>query len=275
MENHKNRTPKQKLSSLVFLLFMIMLSLSTTASGVEYQNFNYLPIQRIEQKQSNWCWAASSLAVIARAGNGWPPQQCEIVNSVKERTDCCIYPSSTPCNEGDFSNEALEDLGILSTRDEGSPYTQAQCAYEIIDNERPFIITWQRTTPGGTLHAIVAIGMSNDHEYLGYMDPSPGSDGGKWIVEYWWVHSNVGTHYWAHTTIINAGQTLPDDLIFYQTFDDDPYWYHSEGWIWAESVVIESDTPGWIWYTAEEKIYLRQGFKVEQGAYFSASIGAY
>lgn len=153
------------------------------------------------QEHSNWCWAASNCAVLRYFGKS--VTQCDIV-SFKLNDSCCgSYPfdSSNSCNSPGslgWVSSILRNWDIYSRRTY-SLLSQPEVVAEI-NNNQPFIMTWQWTGGGG--HELVGYGYDQNGLYLNYMDPWPGHGFTKSSIS--WVQNSSG-HNWVDTakTVIN------------------------------------------------------------------------
>lgn len=131
-----------------------------------------------QMPQDQWCWAASSQAVLSYTGNA--PGMCAIVDWVRPRngwgTDsCCTNPTGAVCNRpnvlwgwaGSVEN-LLTNWGADSEREGALSLSEVQ---QTIDDDSPIIIAWKWRAGGG--HAVVIRGYSGS--LLDIMDPWSGA----------------------------------------------------------------------------------------------------
>jgi len=153
-----------------------------------------LDIPQVVQEQTEWCWAASSSALLGYYGKTL--SQCQIANYARANStwhdfgqqDCCSNGSGA-CNYWNYNygytgsiQEILKNWGVDNTGTNGS-LTLAQIATQL-EAKRPFIIRWAYVAGGG--HFIVGHGLSDSS--LHYMDSWPGE--GSKIAKLSWVVSN-------------------------------------------------------------------------------------
>jgi hypothetical protein len=67
-----------------------------------------LSFQVQQQLESEWCWAAVSTSVAHYYAPSSSVTQCLVVNQQLKRTDCCSNPSSNPCNQPGYLDQALQ-----------------------------------------------------------------------------------------------------------------------------------------------------------------------
>jgi hypothetical protein len=81
----------------------------------------FLPFQVAPQLESEWCWAAVSTSVAHYYTPSSGVTQCQVVNEQLGRTDCCINPGSTDCNQPGYLDQALQYVGhFASDKGQGS-----------------------------------------------------------------------------------------------------------------------------------------------------------
>jgi hypothetical protein len=91
------------------------------------------------QQHLNWCWAATTVAVVRYYTPANPLTQCVLVNQILARNDCCNFqPPWHACNSTNNTGHVLNQVGHLA-HTLAAAATFAQARHEI-DNLRPFII---------------------------------------------------------------------------------------------------------------------------------------
>jgi len=172
---------KQILSLIGFMVLAGFMSVSFLYGDVT------LAVPEKIQEYSNWCWDASSQAVIFYYNQS--PRQCEIANYAWNSNKCCtatgtFYSKLQGCNKANW--------GITRTAVDSSR-TWAQCVSDL-DNGKPIVMRWGWTSGGG--HMLVVYGYITTGSYLKYMDPWPGE--GYTTALYTWVNSS-SDHDWTHS----------------------------------------------------------------------------
>ena len=161
------------------------------------------------QEHSNWCWAASSAAVLDNAYYT-SVSQCTIANYAWNRSDCCgnsTYDWSHACNQvNDVSaiQRILSHWSVASTAYSWA-ISQSACVSEI-NAGRPFVFRWAWDGGGG--HFLVGYGYEGDGNYLWYMNPLPGH--GDTLALYTWVQKATGDHTWSHSVAMATQSTAND-----------------------------------------------------------------
>jgi hypothetical protein len=80
-----------------------------------------LPFQVSPQLESEWCWAAVSNSVAHYYAPASTITQCQVVNEQLGRTDCCMNPGSSSCNQPGYLDQALQYVGnFASEKGQGS-----------------------------------------------------------------------------------------------------------------------------------------------------------
>ena len=188
-----------KRRSLLLAPFLILLFVSTGFAKV-------LPVPETFQKQSQWCWDASSQAVLKYYGTS--VTQCEIANYAFGETTCCInvvWPDGTgpKCNKpwylygkhGSVKDNLLH-YGKIESEGSSSALSKDTCTSEI-NQERPWVMRWGWKAGGG--HILVGRGIEGNTVY--YMDPWPGE--GYKTADYTAVVGS-STHTWTHSLKIKT-----------------------------------------------------------------------
>lgn len=184
-----------------------------------------LNVPEVIQEQDQWCWAASSAAVLKYYNQA--KSQCTIANYTRTTatwhdfgsTDCCTNPSGA-CNYWNYNwgysgsiQDILQHWNVPNTP-VGSAYTIPQIQTEI-GAGKPFIIHWGLSPSGG--HFVVGYGISDST--IQYMDPWMG-EGYKlakysWVVkgaDHTWDLTNKMTNAPTSGTVERAGR-LPAGLV--------------------------------------------------------------
>lgn len=114
-------------------------------------------LQMQKQQQSNWCWAATTISILRFYESSSTMTQCQLVNKHFGRSDCCSSPSSSNCNQGSNTGDALKLVGHLREDRAGA------LAFKDVQTEiagvRPIVvkIVWS----GGGAHAIAIDGYAS------------------------------------------------------------------------------------------------------------------
>jgi ABC-type bacteriocin/lantibiotic exporter with double-glycine peptidase domain len=145
------------------------------------------------QEQSNWCWAASSQAILEYYKD--KKTQTEIAQYGTNGANIWnwLYGSTTnPSRNG--INLILFHFAKLATKQWGWVISQNQVQSEI-DARRPFVIYWLWDSGGG--HFVVAQGIDGD--YVTLMNPATGTT----MNTYNWVCKG-SSHTWIDTLTLNT-----------------------------------------------------------------------
>ena len=168
-----------------------------------------LDYTRLQQEQTNWCWAAVTLAVAqyyAKLAGEEEPKltQCEIVNHETGRTDCCDpgpAADGSKCNKVNVIYKALDWVGHYAHKKKPYKPPLADPKGEIdADRPLPLLILW--TGSGGHFVALhgydETAGATEDEAILHIADPWYGEalvpygkfpedyqGGGSWGWSYW------------------------------------------------------------------------------------------
>ena len=231
-----------------------------------------LPVQRQEQENGIWCWAACCQTILNRH-YAWVTQ-CDMANWVFSRSDCCTSPTPGGCEN------YVSGAQIVNVLEHYWPYvdstyrtralTKNEC-WDEIDAGRPFVICWDWDGSGG--HAIVGVGISNDKNTIYWMDPATTSIGGYWQSGHSWVVDGCDSfgacHTWGGTveTDENPGTTVN----LRHTFDDNGWDYETSGNIYSSDFEVR-DQEGPVTEFEASYIYLGTGFEVKNGAEFEANL---
>ena len=116
------------------------------------------------QEQSNWCWAASSVAVLG------------YFKTSATQTGFVTYVKGSPENKTGTWTETQTGLAHWNrTFTWASSLSYSTLTAEIATYQRPVMIGWNWFAGGG--HMVVATGYSDDgsEQYVEYMDPATGT----------------------------------------------------------------------------------------------------
>ena len=180
-----------------------------------------LNVNKIEQEQDQWCWAASSKNILDYYGI--VKKQCEIAEWVRNNatfhnfgsTNCCTN-ASNGCNYWNYNYDekaSIQDIlvyfGKIQNKGVAAALTESEIQTEL-GNNRLFVIRWGWASGGG--HFIVGHGISGSNVY--YMNPWFGE--GKKIGTYSWMKKGAATggdtHTWTHTNKITSIPTGMDQV---------------------------------------------------------------
>jgi hypothetical protein len=149
------------------------------------------------QEHSQWCWDASSQAVLYYYG--YTPSQCAIADWAWSLSDCCgsaTFDWAHTCNlpnylygTGGSTQQILSHFGGIGSVSQASAFLQATVTAEI-NAGRPFVMAWTWYSGGG--HHLVGRGIEGAYVY--YTDPWPGE--GYKIGSYSAVVDD-GVHHWS------------------------------------------------------------------------------
>lgn len=184
---------RPKYQGLLALLLVFSLGNGTALAGV-------LNVQQHYQEQDQWCWAASSQAIMEYYRRIWTQTQIAQYGTTGVNTWNWIW-GSTPANNpnpGDPPRQGIDlILGyfakLTTTRYSNSLLESAVQAQ--INARKPLVVRWGWDTGGG--HFVVARGLVGDNMYL--MDPWNGAT----VNTYAWVCQGSG-HTWTHTLTMNT-----------------------------------------------------------------------
>ena len=181
------------------LLLVFLLGTGTVWAGA-------LNVQQHNQEQDQWCWAASSQAVM------------EYYRTIKTQTEIAQYgtggqniwnwltgSSTNPTRNG--IDLILLYFARLATTHYSSSLLESTVKTQI-DARRPFVVRWGWDTGGG--HFVVARGLVGDNMYL--MDPWYGPT----INTYSWVcqgSSSGSMHTWTDTLTINTSPPVITSIL--------------------------------------------------------------
>lgn len=186
-------------ANLKKLLAGLGLSLLMPLAFAQYRALN---VPQTIQEHSQWCWSASSKAIISYYKT--PPSQCSIVNWAFGINYAC---GNSTFNWNSYANQpnALYGTGgsaqgVLSNWGIGTnAYAYASSWNSVVSDinySKPFMIRFGWTSGGG--HIMVGTGYEvwNGSNYVLYMNPWPGE--GNSEDSYSWMVS-ASDHAWTHT----------------------------------------------------------------------------
>jgi hypothetical protein len=207
----------KKISRAFIYLFFIY----SINSGLSAQ---VLDVKETIQEQDQWCWAASSTAILNYYGKDL--KQCQVAEFTREHADwnnygsidCCQDPTQG-CNYWNFNwgaKGSIEDILTnwgISSYGKYKPLELDSIEYEI-KAKRPFIIRWEWAGGGG--HFIVGYGIEDSTIY--YMNPWFGE--GLKFADYSWMITD-GSHTWTHTNVISTSpSSVQEEINFEQDIID-------------------------------------------------------
>jgi len=175
------------------------LALAAVPSFAQWRTLN---VPLTTQQHSEWCWSASSKAVIAYYKS--PPSQCTIANWAFGINYACGN-STFDWNSYANSPNALYGTpgsvqGILahwgvSTWSYNYASSWNSVVYDI-NNNKPFVIRFGWTSGGGHIMDGTGYEIYNGYDYVYYMNPWPGE--GNSEDSYSWMVS-ASDHRWTDT----------------------------------------------------------------------------
>jgi hypothetical protein len=193
-------------TKFTLLFYLLLLSYNTMAQ--------VLPVTKVTQEQTEWCWAGVSKSLLALYQHS--VSQCEIAEYTRTSAvwhnygtqPCCDVPNGA-CNYWNYpflTPGSIQDIILhfksIASVDVFDSIKLSEINTEI-SNFKPFVIRWlwNGTSSG---HFVIGHGVQNKMIY--YMDPYPGE--GSKIANYDWIRANA-QHTWTHTLkITTAAQVL-------------------------------------------------------------------
>jgi hypothetical protein len=139
------------------------------------RDFVDLPVDRIRQDQTNWCWAAAAQMVSDFYDNS-EVKQCRLANRHFRLRSCCNSRGSNlnTCNKG----IDVEDVATVYERlNIGSQFTDGQVTLDALKSEinerRPVEVAFQWNGSNGGGHVVIVKGFDENPEgdYLIVNDP--------------------------------------------------------------------------------------------------------
>ena len=101
----------------------------------------HLEINMEHQRQSSWCWAATTVSITRYYDPATTWTQCTLANHVFSQTTCCTDGSSPQCNRGSDPGADLDTVSRLASKS-NRPATFATIMREITAS-RPIAMTIQ------------------------------------------------------------------------------------------------------------------------------------
>jgi len=164
-------------------LVISLLAFGALGSAAAFAQGKTLAVPVVSQlPQTEWCWAASSQAVLSYTGNA--PGMCNIVNWVRPQrgwgnANCCTNGTGTVCNQPNSmwggagsTQDVLSNWGADSTRYSRS-LTLAETK-KAIDDDSPVLVGWIGRSGGRqTGHMVVLHGYNGSNMTI--MDPWNGA----------------------------------------------------------------------------------------------------
>jgi hypothetical protein len=142
------------------------------------------------QRETEWCWAAVTVAVLRHYLPAAVPMQCEFVNRSLQRDDCC---AAGACNEQGRLEEALA-LGRCLNR-----WAASRASFEAVQREiksnRPLCCGISLSGGGG--HFVTVSGWAiTDDRWVFIHDPDAGHG---WVLFDHLQSDYLGRGAWSHT----------------------------------------------------------------------------
>ncbi|MDA1195270.1 MAG: C39 family peptidase [Planctomycetota bacterium] len=127
-----------------------------------------LEYELVRQEQTNWCWAAVSLAVARFFRDDVDATQGAIVDAQLGRDDCCGDGAQGPCNVPHVIYGALEQLGhYAGKKAQGKPEFDLARAEVAAGRPLAVLLKWF----GGGGHFVAVVGFSDEGGLLHVADP--------------------------------------------------------------------------------------------------------
>jgi hypothetical protein len=197
-ESHPHSNWKEKPMSRRFTTYakpMILAILVYACLGIAmpretraWSAYKVLSVPSIGQLESNWCWAASTQAVLAYKGIS--ASQCKIVNIAKGTTSCSDV-TGTVYNV----SHVLHYYGFAQADAFSGKLSMTQIQSEI-DAYRPVVAAWWTTWTGGHMVTIRGYYRDNYGDNVYFVNPA---NGGFYDVrDYWWFEKEPN-HTWTFT----------------------------------------------------------------------------
>lgn len=174
-----------------------------SAAAVAGSGYKYLNVNELTQEHSNWCWAASSVDVLAFYGIN--ENQCDVVNWAFGSASACGNTNFNWNSSNNSPNSLFGQAGsvqsILSAYGVGNRAYSSALSWNGVVNDinanRPFVMRWGWYGGGG--HILVGYGFYDQQgtQMLGYMNPWPG-EGYTWSAYSWVVNASYD-HSWTHS----------------------------------------------------------------------------
>lgn len=175
----KSQILKPILSYWMALILISLLTLQAVAAATT----GAVGVKAAKQEKSNWCWAASGVAVLYRYGKD--VSQTNFSLSATGGT-------SNTAQSVDTVKSGLKKFSISSSSTSALTFTQVKTE---INNSRPIIVGLTYLVGGGHMVVLNGWDTSSGTNKVQYMDPASG----KYVVKtYTWLKSN-STWTWKQT----------------------------------------------------------------------------
>lgn len=152
------------------------------------------------QLQSNWCWAACACSISAFFSQTAPTPpwtQCNLVNKVLNRVDCCTNGSSKDCNKNCYAEQ-----GLTQTKNFRSSLPGAASKQDIqneLTNGNPIMCEMHYIISGILyVHFVVIDGYNPYTSFLSIKDPDP-SVGPSQVLYDIFTSAYKGIATWSYT----------------------------------------------------------------------------
>lgn len=136
-----------------------------------------LPINRVQQDETNWCWAACCLMVFSAAGQT-TDQQCDLATKLFG-SQCCNSPDSCTCDQGAWPNDAYAAYQYNSQKVQGT--VPIETIRQEIDANRP-VEVYLLWNGGAAAHVVLVTGYYDDGS-LDVLDPANDGKTGQWTYD--------------------------------------------------------------------------------------------
>jgi ABC-type bacteriocin/lantibiotic exporter with double-glycine peptidase domain len=184
--------------------------------GLLWTNIAFARVLNVPQKyqeQSNWCWAASSQAILEyyktkKTQTEIAQYGTEGLNTWNWLSGSSPHTSTDPLRNG--IDLILQHFAKLATDQRYTFLSQAQVQSEI-DARRPFVIYWQWDSGGG--HFVVAKGI--DGNLVTLMNPAAGTT----LNAYDWVRRG-SSHTWTDSLTLKTSPPANLTAIIYLLLAD-------------------------------------------------------
>jgi hypothetical protein len=150
---------KKMLLSIAFVVCFLLTTITQVYAG------NIASYPAIQQEETNWCWAASSVSILKYLGTN--ESQCGFVMNAK--------PADVACYNVAEDITTVIQTFIWPYGKTVSGYTGSLSWANLkteIDNSKPIYVSWKWESGGG--HAVVVYGYSQSGTFVNYMDPWTG-----------------------------------------------------------------------------------------------------
>jgi hypothetical protein len=181
---------------------------STLESGAENAGGSVLPVNRVAQQQTFWCWAACAEMVLALKGQSM--SQCAIAGIALNRADCCSAGGATcnttiPVADGPGSPSIMAlyadpRIGVRATFLPG--FLRQQELRDEIEARRPVQAAFDQTTTG---HIVLVVGWQPDGSDARFLVHDPQDPPQQGFVTHFSLRTGFGTGSWRQTVFRIGG----------------------------------------------------------------------